>query len=136
VSGARHNTLEWSRFAVRIILAFSCNVALCLSKLTLYPALHSWPTNRRLLWRSLKKCAFLDFVFSVGRCSFVVLQDGIISLFGMRTVSCGVLLLVVFQGALFVIRLMLHPLFRIAVLSGLPCSCYFCLYFLNYYLQT
>jgi hypothetical protein len=79
VSGACHNPLEWSCFAVRMMLVFPCNVALCLSKFPLYPASHSWPIDSRLLLRSSKTCTFLARSFIVGEFSFAVLHDIIVS---------------------------------------------------------
>jgi hypothetical protein len=85
-------------FAVIMMLAFSCNGALCMSKLMLYPASRSWPTDRRLCLRSFDTCAFLACQFSVDRYSFAVLQERVVILFGVRTVSCVFLFVDVARG--------------------------------------
>jgi hypothetical protein len=117
MSGDLHSQFVWSRFAVRTMLLFLCTVALCLLNFTSYPASQSWPTDSRLLFRSPKTCAFLACSFSIGRFSFAVLHYRIVLLFGMRTMRGGLFSLVILQGALLVMKWLVHPLSRIAIFA-------------------
>jgi hypothetical protein len=115
VSGVRHNPVEWSHLTVRMNLSFSCTVDLCLSKLTLYPAWHSWPTISRLLLRSSNTCALFACSFSVGRFSLAVLQERIVPLFDTRTMDGGLFSFVNLQGDFLMTKWCVHLLLRIAV---------------------
>jgi hypothetical protein len=120
VSGAHHMPFEWSLFAVSMVSAFLCTVALFMLKFTSYLASHSWPTDSwpndsRLLLRSRETCAFLACSFRVGKFIFAVLHDWIVSSFGIRTMRGGLLSLVMLHGAFLVTKRHVHRLSMIAV---------------------